>query len=483
MRVLFVTPEAYPLIKTGGLADVGGALPAALAEIGVEPRLLVPGYPEAMARAEDPAEAANLGDPLGAGEARLIEARMPGSGVPVWLIDCPRLYDRPGGPYQDQDGNDWPDNAWRFALLNWVAAGLCRGDSPLSWRPDVLHANDWQAGLAAAYLRDWKQTGVGTVFTIHNLAYQGLFPAETLPTVRLPWSMFGIDGLEYYGQMSFLKAGIFYSDRITTVSPTYAREIQTSAQGCGLEGLLAKRAPDLKGVLNGADYGVWNPATDEHLHQPYRTADLAAKAANKQALQQELGLPADPAAPLLVIISRLNHHKGMDLVLAALPALLGMGAQLAVLGTGERGLEEGFSAVARRRPDKVAAVIGYSEPLAHRLQAGGDMLLMPSRSEPCGLTQIYAMRYGTVPVVHATGGLADTVNDCAYDTLMSGTATGFVFHHANADALHTCLERAIAAYRKPEQWGRIRANCVRQDFGWRRSAERYRALYETLLPT
>ncbi|HSV28337.1 MAG TPA: glycogen synthase GlgA, partial [Candidatus Omnitrophota bacterium] len=472
MRVLFASSEVYPLVKTGGLADVSGALPAALIEAGQDVKVLMPGYPEAMDKAEGKRTVGSLGDPLGVGsEAKLVSAKLPGSGVPLWLIDCPALYNRPGGPYQDSVGADWPDNPLRFGMLSWAAAHLCTEGSPVKWRPQVLHANDWQTGLAPAYLQAWDVVDrPATAFTIHNIAYQGIFPAATVATLGLPASMYQMDGLEYWDQMSFLKAGLFYSDRITTVSPRYAKEIQAAPHGCGMEGLLAWRSADLLGILNGADYGVWNPATDPHLAQPYKPADFAkGKAANKAALQRELGLAENPDAPLMVIVSRLNDLKGMDMVLAVLPVLLREGAQLAVVGTGDRALEESFRAAAARNPGQLAVNIGYSEPLAHRLMAAGDMLLMPSRFEPCGLTQFYAFRYGCVPVVHSTGGLADTVMDTTYDSVMTGTATGFVFEHANAGAFQWCVERALGTFRQKDQWRKIQKACVAQDFSWIRS--------------
>lgn len=480
MRVLFVSSEVFPLIKTGGLADVGGALPPALAEAGGDVRILMPGYPQALARIEAPQRVASFEDPLTAGETHLVEGRLPGSGVPVLLIDNAQQYQRGGGPYQDEWGNDWFDNGLRFGLLGWVAAALCRDWSPLDWRPDILHANDWQAGLGAAYLRAWGGPRPGTVLTIHNIAYQGTFAPELVGRLELPADMYQPEGMEYYGRMSFLKAGCYYSDKLTTVSPTYAQQIQAPPHGFGLEGLLAHRRRDLVGILNGVDYGVWDPAHDSHLPHRYGP-DLEGKAAVKAAVQAELGLEQSDA-PLFVIVSRLNDHKGMDLVLAAIPFLLRHGGQLAILGTGERWIEDGFRAVSGQHPGRIAARIGYDEALAHRLIAGGDVLLMPSRSEPCGLTQLYALRYGTVPLVHETGGLADTVVDAAYDTLVGGSATGLVFKHADVGGLEWCLERAVQMYHHPETWNRIRANGPRQDFSWRRAAEKYGELYASLRP-
>lgn len=483
MRVLFASSEVYPLVKTGGLADVSGALPAALIECGLDVRVLLPGYAEAMDKAEGKRTVGSLGDPLGVGaEAKLVSAKLPGSGVPVWLIDCPSLYHRQGGPYQDVDGSDYADNALRFGLLSWAAAHLCTQGSPVKWHPEVLHCHDWQSGLAPAYLNAWNVVDrPATVFTIHNIAYQGQFPADTVPRLGLPWDMYTMAGLEYWNTLSFLKAGLVYSDKLTTVSPRYAREIQAAPHGSGMEGVLAERAADLSGILNGADYAVWDPATDASIPHRYPALDYAAgKAANKAALQAELGLEQNPDAPLLIIVSRLNDLKGMDLVLAVLPAILRQGAQLAVVGTGDRALEEGFKAAAAATPTQVSVTIGYSETLAHRLMAAGDILVMPSRFEPCGLTQLYAMRYGTVPLVHVTGGLADTVVDTTYDGMMTGTATGFAFEHANAGAFQWTVERALGMYRQPEQWRKVQLACVTQDFTWSRSANRYIELYRSL---
>jgi len=484
MRVLFASSEVFPLVKTGGLADVAGSLPAALAGAGDDVRILLPGYPRALDTAEGKRQVADLGDPLGVGAATLlVSAKLPGSGVPVWLLDCPALYRRDGGPYQDAAGEDYADNLLRFGMLSWAAARLSGADSPVKWRPQVLHCNDWQTGLAPAYLRAWQPAErPATVFTIHNIAYQGLFPKESVPRLGLPWDMFQIDGLEYYDSLSFLKAGLVYSDRLTTVSPRYAREIQSAPHGCGLEGLLAHRAADLDGILNGADYTVWAPDRDACLVERYAPADFArGKAVNKAALQAALGLDPQADAPLLVVVSRLNDQKGLDMVLAALPAILRQGAQVALIGTGDRSMEDGFRAAAATSPRQVSATIGYSEELAHRLLAAGDMLLMPSRFEPCGLTQFYAFRYGTVPVVHATGGLADSVVNATYDGLMTGTATGFSFEYANDGAFQWCVERAIGLYRQPDVWRKIQKACIAQDFSWKLSAGRYQALYRGLV--
>jgi starch synthase len=483
MKVLFAASEVFPLVKTGGLADVAGALPAALGHAGVDVRLLMPGYPEAMDKVEGKRPVGSLGDPLGVGEeARLVSARIPGSGVPVWLIDCPALYGRAGNPYLDATGHDWPDNAQRFGLLSWAAAHLATDGSPVKWRPQLIHGNDWQTGLTPALLRGWNVAAPPTVFTIHNIAYQGLFPKDLVPKLGLAWDDFVMDGFEYWDQLSFLKAGLAFSDALTTVSPRYAKEIQTPSFGCGMEGLLAHRADVLSGILNGVDYAVWSPVADPHIPHPYDPAKgLEGKALNKRALQAKLGLKQDARAPLMVVVSRLADQKGMDLVLGALPAILKAGAQLAVVGTGDRTLEDGFKAASANNPSQVAVHIGYSEELAHVLMAAGDMLLLPSRFEPCGLTQFYAFRYGTVPVAHATGGLADTVVDTSYDGLMTGTANGFVFEHANVGAFQWAIERALAMFATKEQWRKVQMAGIYQDFSWDKSAARYVELYRSLI--
>lgn len=483
MKLLFASSEIFPLAKTGGLADVAGALPQALAQTGIDICLLMPAYRD-IARQTGARPIANLGDPFGLGSTNVLEGRVPDNDLPIWLIDTPGLFDRDGGPYQDANGIDWPDNDMRFGLLSWAAARLAQKNSPVSWKPDILHAHDWQTGLAPAYLKAWNDPArPAVVFTIHNMAYQGLFPPALVPRLGLPWSLYTIEGLEYWNQLSYLKAGLVYADKLTTVSPTYAREIQTATFGFGMEGVLAHRAADLSGILNGADYAVWDPRQDAFLAHRYDGAAAGpGKARNKAALQQELGLPQNPTAPLLVVVSRLSDQKGMDLLLAAMPAIIAQGAQLALLGSGQHALEEALLAMAHAKPEQVAMRVGYSEELAHRLQAGGDILLMPSRFEPCGLAQIYALRYGTLPVVHRTGGLADTVVDASYDALTQGTATGFHFESPQASAFQWAIERAIGLYRHPEQWARLRANAMRQDFDWGHSALRYQALYQSLRP-
>jgi starch synthase len=482
LRVLFATPECAPWVKTGGLGDVSAALPAALEAGGLDVRVLLPAYrPVLAATAAHTRELARFAASARFPAARLREAPLP-SGVPAWLLDCPALYDRDGGPYQDPAaGHDWPDNALRFAALARVAAWLAGESSPVAWRPRVLHCNDWQTALAPVYARFARGDHAASVVCIHNLAFQGLFPPTTVAEVELPAAAYSIDAGEYYGRLSFLKAGLAYADAITTVSPTYAREIQREPLGFGLQGLLAARAGRLHGILNGIDEEVWDPATDALIARRYDATRLAGKRDNKLALQRRMGLPADAGVPLFGFVGRLTQQKGVDLIAAAAPRIAAAPAQLAVLGAGERELEDALRTLARARPREVAVETGFDEPLAHLIEAGADAFLMPSRFEPCGLNQMYSQRYGTPPVAHATGGLCDSVVDCTPATLAGGTATGFLFGEPTGGALADAAERAIAAYRDPTTWQALQRNGMARDFGWRASAERYIELYQSLI--
>ena len=479
LRVLFATPECAPLVKTGGLADVSAALPAALARCGVDARILLPGYRQALAQLPDCSEIARFAAGANLPASRLLRGRM-ASGVPLYVLDCPELYDRPGGPYQDEDGSDWNDNALRFGLLSRAAALLGSGGSPLDWQPQVLHCNEWQTGLAPAYLRYADGPRAATLQTIHNLAFQGIFEPEIVAALGLPPEAFSPDGVEYYGKLSFLKAGLQFADAITTVSPGYAREIQSVALGFGLQGLLAARKDSLYGILNGIDTGLWNPATDPLIANRYDADTLTAKAGNKRALQRRLGLAPAPAMPLFAVISRLTEQKGLDWLLEIAPQLLALPAQLAILGGGDPELERGFLALAQRHAEKVNATIGFDEALAHLIEAGADAFLMPSRFEPCGMNQMYSQRYGTPPIVRATGGLADTVVDCTAATLAEGRASGFVFQEPSAAALLAAIERAARVWRDGSAWRALQRNGMARDFGWETSARRYVAIYARL---
>jgi starch synthase len=479
LKVLFATSEVAPLIKTGGLADVSGALPAALRSLGVDVRVLLPGYTPVLAQLSQHEVVAVFDSLPGFPPARLL-AGDTATDVPLLVLDCPELYQRAGGPYQDTTGHDWPDNARRFALLSRVAAILASGDSPLPWKADILHCNDWQTGLAPAYLNLWH-SGTPSVMSIHNMAFQGVFPAHMLNELHLPPSSFGIDGVEYYGNLSFLKAGLYYADHITTVSPNYANEIQHERLGFGMQGLLAQRCDDLTGILNGIDTDEWNPASDGYLAKTYSTTRMTGKAANKLAVQQRMGLAVAPEVPLLGVISRLTYQKGLDLLLEIAPRLVELPAQIVILGSGEAGMQDAARGLAAAYPGRIAAHIGYSEELSHLIEAGADMFVMPSRFEPCGLNQLYSQRYGTPPIVHATGGLADSVIDCTPETLKDGSASGFVFSGMTADNLHATILRAVELYRDQKQWKALRKNCMGKDFSWQRSAEAYLEIYRKVL--
>ena len=479
LRVLFATSECAPLVKTGGLGDVSAALPAALVALGVDARILLPGYRQVLAQLPRCREIARFAPSADLPAARLLQVP-DAPGVPLYVLDCPQFFDRPGGPYQNEAGSDWSDNALRFGLLSRAAALLGSAASPLDWRPQVIHCNEWQTGLVPAYLRYAAGARAATLLTIHNLAFQGIFEPALVAALDLPAHSFGPDGVEYYGKLSFLKAGLQLADAITTVSPRYALEIQGEALGFGLHGLLSARKDRLYGILNGVDTALWNPATDPLIANRYGAGTLAAKAGNKLALQQRLGLAATHDLPLFVVVSRLTEQKGLDWLLEIAPQLLALPAQLAVLGGGDAELERGFVALARRHPQAVSATIGFDENLAHLLEAGGDAFLMPSRFEPCGMNQMYSQRYGTPPVVRATGGLADTVVDCSPAALADGSASGFAFNEPSADALLAAVVRAADAWRDDATWRALQRNGMARDFGWDASARRYAEIYARL---
>ena len=477
VRALSVASEVYPLIKTGGLADVAGALPAALQADGIETRTLLPGYPAVLGALAGAEEVLALPDCYG-GPARVLSASV--GDLDLFVLDAPHLFARPGNPYVTPEGTDWPDNALRFAALGRVAADIGLGAIP-AFVPQVVHAHDWQAGLTHAFLRYSDRPRPGTIMTVHNLAYQGKFPAELLGALGLPAHAFTLDGVEYYGGIGFLKAGLQLADRITTVSPTYAAEILTSEGSMGLGEVLNHRAAALTGILNGIDTALWNPATDVHLASRFSATDIAARAPDRAALQARFGLDRDPNALLVGVVSRLTWQKGMDLLLAALPMLLRDGAQLAMLGSGDQDLERGFAEAARRHPGQVGACIGYDETLAHRVQGGADAILVPSRFEPCGLTQLAALRYGAIPIVARVGGLADTVVDADDANLRSGAATGVQFSPVTQDQLEAALSRVLALWRDPRQWRQVQARAMGTDVGWAQSAKQYAKLLRDLV--
>lgn len=481
MRVLHVAAEIFPLIKTGGLADVLGALPQALLDSGTDTRLLLPGLPAILDGLENLEPLITLGPAFGAAVLTLRRGRLPNSGVITYVIDAPFLYRRAGNPYLGPDGHDWTDNHRRFALLGWAAAHLAAGELDPDWVPDIVHAHDWHAGLAAAFIAQNPALHTGTVFTIHNLAFRGLFPIASYPDLGLPAHKLTPQGLEFHGQISFLKAGLVYSQRITTVSPTYAREICSAEFGWGLDGVLRDRQHHLSGILNGVDTAIWDPAHDPHLAKPFSAAKPAGKSACKQALQAEYGLPQTDRALLLSVVSRLSGQKGLDLVLGALPEIIASGAQLIVLGTGEPELENRWRAMAAAHPETIAVHIGYDEARSHRIIAGADVMLVPSRFEPCGLTQLYALRYGTVPLVRRVGGLADTVVDASPDNLAAGRATGFVFREATSQALEACLREAIQLFQDKKRWKLLQKTGMAQDFSWSGAARHYQELYAEMM--
>ncbi len=476
-RILAVASEMFPLIKTGGLADVVGALPKALGALGLEVRTLVPGYPAVLGKLGQARRVAGLDDLFG-GRGELLTADL--DGAQVLVLEAPHLYDRPGGPYQAPGGQDWPDNARRFAALAWAASEIGQGRLG-DWRPDIVHAHDWQAGLAPAYLALSGSPHPPTILTIHNIAFQGQFGAYLLPELRLPPRAWAVDGVEYYGGIGFLKGGLQYADAITTVSPTYAREIQREPLGFGLHGLLAARRAALHGIANGIDLAAWDPSTDRLIAQRYDADRLTAKAFNKEALQERLGLPREPRAPLLGMVSRLTRQKGIDLVVEVAREIVGLPAQLVVLGAGERDLEAQLEELARANAQRIAVRIGYDEPLAHLIEAGADAFLMPSRFEPCGLNQMYSLRYGTPPIARATGGLADTIVDATPQSIADGTATGFHFAEESPLALLAAVERAAELYRDAKAWRQIQRAGMAADFGWGAAAQRYAALYADLV--
>jgi starch synthase len=477
MKILHVAAEVFPLVKTGGLADVVAALPPALGDLGADVRLVLPGLPAVMDGVTGARAVMDIGPCFGALRVKLLLARMPGHGLPVYVVDAPYLYRRAGGPYQDAAGEEWPDNLQRFALLGWVAAHLAAGDADPRWMPDVVHAHDWHAAMACAYIAEHPPTEAATVFTVHNLAFQGLFPVHDWALLGLASRLMSPAGLEFHGQLSFMKAGLKFADRVTTVSPGYAREIATHEFGCGLDGVIRGRGASVSGILNGIDPALWNPATDPAIAMRYDTVHLQGKQACRHALQAELGLAPDDDALLLTVVSRLTAQKGLDLVLAALPALVAGGVQFAVQGTGDPALEAAFRMAMQAHPGRVHVHIGYDEARAHRLVAGADLIAVPSRFEPCGLTQMYGLRYGTLPVVRRVGGLADTVVDVEDATAAGLPATGFVFDPATPMAFERCVLRALATRRDKPRWRAMMAAAMTLELSWQGPARRYMHLY------
>ena len=480
LRVLYVTSEVFPLAKAGGLADVSAALPVSLRDQGIDIQLLLPGYPHALDIAGHLQPVAVIDNPLGVGPVRIWKGTLPGRLVPVWLVECPSLYARRGNPYQDEQGRDFADNAVRFGLLSYIGAMIGTRAIDLSWYPDLIHVNDWQTALLPAMLRLRPRPHPPTVLAIHNLAHQGIFPAEV--TRRLPVPPVGMATAAVAGrnQISFLRSGILSADRIITVSPTYAAEIQTPEYGCGLDEALRRLKLPVRGILNGADYDSWNPACDACLTANYDVATVSEKQRCKAAVQKEMRLDVEAGAPLVAFASRLAWQKMPEIVLEILPPLLAQGIQFGLVAEGDRGHEAAFRSLAAAYPGRVGVQIGYDEAVAHRLVAGADIMLSPARYEPCGLTAVYAMRYGTPPVVRRTGGLTDTVVDVRPDSLVDGSATGFLFDAPTAEAALGCVLRALKLFRQKTIWRRIQLAGMLKDFSWTRSAREYAELYRQM---
>jgi starch synthase len=476
LKVLCVASECAPFVKTGGLADVIGAVPKALTAAGTQVKVLIPAYPALRDLAVGGKTVARFTDLFG-GKAGVKAARA--EGLELLLLEAPHLYERDGNIYMGPDGQDWPDNHLRFAALSYAGAEIARNGAN-GWKPDVVNVHDWQAGLVPAYLKQSRQNTPPVVMTIHNIAFQGLFDASQLANLKLKSEMFTADGVEYYGKIGFLKAGLALSGKITTVSPSYASELLTPEFGMGLEGLLQARRNDVSGILNGIDLDAWNPETDPHLVANYSVRSLRRKAANRREIEARFGLQQGNG-PLLCVVSRLTSQKGLDMLLECLPGLVAEGASLALLGTGDSALEQLFVEASNRYADQVGVIIGYDEPLSHLLQGGSDAILIPSRFEPCGLTQLYGLRYGTLPVVARTGGLADTIIDANEAALAAGCATGFQFAPINATMLGQAIMRACAIYRQPKVWSAMMRRAMRHPVGWDCSAAAYEMIYSSLL--
>ena len=477
MRVLSVASEAYPLVKTGGLADVVGALPAALAPHGIETTTLLPGYP-AVLNTLGRARVVHRWPALLGTPARLLAGKL--GEHPLLVLEAPELFSRDGGPYQQPSGREWDDNWRRFAALARAGADLASG-AVAERGYDVLHAHDWQAALAPAYLRYAPGPGpvAKSVVTIHNIAFQGRYDAAIFPALGLPDHAFAIDGVEYYGGVGLLKSGLESADAITTVSPTYAQEIHGAEFGMGLEGLIAARGDRVTGIVNGIDPAVWHPATDPALPAPYTIKSLARRALNKRALEKTFGLDRDDG-PLFCVVSRLTWQKGMDVLAECIDAIVDMGARLVVLGSGDLALEQAFYLAGERHPGRVGTRIGYDEPLSHLIQGGSDAILIPSRFEPCGLTQLYGLAYGCVPIVARTGGLADTIIDANVAALSAEVATGFQFAPVTRACLLGAIRRAVALHAEPERWAAMQRRGMRMDFSWGSSGALYARLYRGL---
>lgn len=474
-KLLFVASEAFPLIKTGGLADVAGSLPEALSDNGVDVRLLIPAYHAILTSGLATRHLTNIS--LDGDWVELLEAKVEGSNVIAWLIRHPDFSDRPGNPYHDEHHNAWHDNPARFSRLCKAAAAIATGQAWLDWQPDILHCNDWHSGPAIALAKQHTNCPL-TVLTIHNLRHQGNFDRYTFDQLRFPEALWHVNSGEFYGQFSFLKAALSHADIITTVSPTYAQEILSAPGGMGLENVLSHRRANVHGITNGIDTTLWNPATDKALPFNYSVNNIAGKYRNKQQHLTDKGLKENPNAPLFGFIGRLDEQKGLDILLPNIERLAHSGACVTVLGSGEKHYEYSLRELAARFPLQITVTIGYDEELAHQIEAAADVFLMPSLFEPCGLNQLYSLRYGTLPVVRKVGGLADTVCDTNDTTAANGHATGFVFEEPSAHALWLSLERVQALWQQPEKWQQVVINAMTQDVSWQQSAAQYLKLYQ-----
>lgn len=474
-RILFCASEAYPLIKTGGLADVAGSLPRALHKLGNDVHLVLPAYKSVLNTLNHP--------PKLQVETRIQnyiigihQTTLPGTRVPIWLVDCPELFGREGNPYHDAHGEPWPDNALRYAMFCRIIAAMAMNRCGLNWQPEIVHCHDWQTGLVPALLEQEPQRPA-TVFTIHNLAYQGVFDRATFEFLQLDDQLWHYERLEYHNHFSFIKGGLVYADRINTVSPTYAQEIQTPEFGYGLQGVLQHRADRVSGILNGIDTEIWNPGSDSHLPNKYNHQSLSGKAKNKAALQDKFGLALDSSVLLIGLISRLAQQKGIDMILEILPELQQRPVQLVLLGSGDKNYEKALRTAAEEYPRTLAITLGYDEGLAHLIEAGADVFVMPSRFEPCGLNQMYSQRYGTLPIVTPVGGLADTVTHANQENLTQLTASGFVMDQINETALLDQIDNAIALFADQTLWKNLMRNAMRLDHSWKHSAKEYVHLY------
>ncbi len=479
-RVLFVTSEYYPLIKTGGLADVSAGLTNALREKGVDVKVLIPGYPQVLDKLHNQRLIAKITVDVGILKTvELIEGNVSETGQLIWAINCPEYFNRPGGPYLSEAKTDWPDNVQRFALLCRVAEDLSLGKTLTHWTPTIVHCNDWHAGLTPAFLSTHKKRPA-VVTTIHNLAYQGVFEYEAFEKLKLPSEWWSFDKLEFYGNFSFLKASIVYSDFITTVSPTYAKEILTPEYGYGMDGVLSYHQKRLKGILNGVDYNLWNPTSDPYIYQSYSHKSIDLKDKNKSEFQSNMGLNKAVSTPLVGVVTRLVDQKGMDLLPNIILKTLEdkYGVQWAILGSGEGFIESALTDIAKKYPDRVSVRIGYDESMAHNIEAASDFFLMPSRYEPCGLNQVYSLKYGTLPIVRNTGGLADTVIDASVGNIKNGTATGIQFEHCEVNAIVGALKRALFIYKDKELLLQLRREAMKQWFSWDQSAQDYLSIYK-----